>query len=189
VDPLTAVLYPAFTKPCEVCGGFMVTTPQDTVKRYATAAAEPLAKFGQELESDFVGQFENLVSQSVVDRVERYRDVLGHVAAGDLSPASVYAQERAWSEREAQRARELAALAVRYYQSHFHLQSEYAHRLLAQLAADVEASHDQPSSSDTPEAPPAARKRSQAQESSAARGSSAGSRSRRSAKKPPASSQ
>src|SRR4051812_49120886 len=80
VDPLTAVLYPAFTKPCEVCGGFMVTTPQDTVKRYATAAAEPLAKFGQELESDFVGQFENLVSQSVVDRVERYRDVLGHVA-------------------------------------------------------------------------------------------------------------
>jgi hypothetical protein len=191
LDALTAILYPAYTKHCDACGGFMVTTPRETLKRHAAAASEPLAKFAQELESDFVGQFENLISQSLIDRVQRYRDAVSHVAAGDPGAATVSAQERAWAEREAQRAREFAALAVRYYQSHLDLQSEYAHRLLAGLAADVEKSQDEPPPGDAPrraQTPPAAQS-SAAQESSMAQESSAVPRSRPSAKKPPDSAQ
>lgn len=50
VDPLTAMLYPAYTKRCEHCGGYVVTTPEETLRRYAEAAYEPLAKLAEALQ-------------------------------------------------------------------------------------------------------------------------------------------
>lgn len=184
VDPLTAVLYPIYTEPCEVCGSPMVTTPRERLKRHAAAASAPLATFAHELESDYVGQFEKLISESIIDRVQRYRDVLDHVAAGDLTAAGLSTDERTWCEREAQRAREFSALAVRYYQSNLDLQSEYARDLLTQLAADVETSDDQPRARKAPTKRTAASHKAAPAEVSSAEHSGGGSRSRSSAKKP-----
>lgn len=50
VDPLTAMLYPAYTKRCEHCGGYVVTSPEEALKRYAEAAYEPLAALAKALQ-------------------------------------------------------------------------------------------------------------------------------------------
>ncbi len=180
VDALTAMLYPAHTKRCEMCGGYVVTTPYETLKRSAEAASEPLAKFAQELEDDFAARFEKLVSQSVVDRVDRYRDLVAQIATGDVGAVMRSARDATWSERQAQLDREFAALGLRYYESSLDLQSQYAHRLLQQLAADVEAGPDQPPAGEPPpETPPATRRSSAAQRSPAVK------KSPRQTKKPP----
>jgi hypothetical protein len=38
VDALTAMLYPAYTKRCDHCGGFVVTSPEEAIQRYVDAA-------------------------------------------------------------------------------------------------------------------------------------------------------
>lgn len=50
VDPLTAMLYPAYTKRCDHCGGYVVTTPEEAVQRYTEAAYEPLAALAKALQ-------------------------------------------------------------------------------------------------------------------------------------------
>lgn len=191
VDALTAMLYPAHTKRCEFCGGFVMTTPHETLKRYAQAASEPLARFAQELESDFAGQLEKLISRSLVDRVQRYRDLLAQVAAGDVSAVALGAHDSASSERQAQLAREFAALGVRYYQSNLDLHCAYADRLLQQLAAGARTSHEPPASeapqeSPAPQTPPVAQESVAAEESSESQKPSAARKPPPATKKPPA---
>jgi hypothetical protein len=50
VDALTAMLYPAYTKRCEHCGGYVVTTPEEAMRRYTEAAYEPLVKLAETLQ-------------------------------------------------------------------------------------------------------------------------------------------
>ena len=50
VDALTAMLYPAYTKRCEHCGGFVVTSPEDTIQRMVEATYQPLSQLAQVLQ-------------------------------------------------------------------------------------------------------------------------------------------
>jgi hypothetical protein len=50
VDPLTAMLYPAYTKRCDHCGGFVVASPEEAMQRVAEAAYEPLKTLAQALQ-------------------------------------------------------------------------------------------------------------------------------------------
>jgi hypothetical protein len=49
VDALTAMLYPAYTRRCDHCGGFVVTSPEEAMQRYMEAAYEPLNQLAQML--------------------------------------------------------------------------------------------------------------------------------------------
>jgi len=49
VSPSIAMLYPAYTRCCEQCGGFVATTPEETLARWTEAAYAPLAKLASAL--------------------------------------------------------------------------------------------------------------------------------------------
>ncbi len=50
VDPMTAMLYPAYTKRCDQCGGFVVASPEEAMQRVVEAAYEPLKTLAQTLQ-------------------------------------------------------------------------------------------------------------------------------------------
>jgi hypothetical protein len=44
VSPLTAMLYPGYTKSCDCCGGYVATSPEEALRRWTETTYEPLAK-------------------------------------------------------------------------------------------------------------------------------------------------
>jgi hypothetical protein len=49
VHPALAMLYPAYTRRCEHCGGYVATTPEETLSRWTQAAYAPLARLARAL--------------------------------------------------------------------------------------------------------------------------------------------
>jgi hypothetical protein len=50
VDPLTAMLYPAYTERCEHCGGFVAISPEEALRRTVEAAYQPWAALAQAMQ-------------------------------------------------------------------------------------------------------------------------------------------
>ena len=50
VDPLTAMLYPAYTKRCDHCGGFVAMSPEEALSRALEAAYQPWASMANAMQ-------------------------------------------------------------------------------------------------------------------------------------------
>jgi hypothetical protein len=44
VSPLTAMLYPGYTRRCDCCGGYVATTPEEALRSWTETTYQPLAK-------------------------------------------------------------------------------------------------------------------------------------------------
>lgn len=93
----------------------------------------------QPTDANFTGLFEELTARSLSEQVrtaQLYRDLLQRVAAGDLDAAALRAEhDRLFADHQAQLARDIAQLGVRYYESILDLQRAYVDRLFEQLDA------------------------------------------------------
>lgn len=93
----------------------------------------------QPTDANFTGLFEELSARSLAEQVrtaQRYRELLQQVAAGDLDATALRAEhDRLLADHQAQLARDITELGVRYYQSILDLNRAYVDRLFDQLAA------------------------------------------------------
>jgi len=55
VSPLTAMLYPGYTKRCEHCGGFVAMSPEEALTRALEAAYQPLSALAKAMEQPLAG--------------------------------------------------------------------------------------------------------------------------------------
>jgi hypothetical protein len=98
--------------------------------------AQPYADY-----PDFAKAFEDLTARSVAHQVrvvQRYRDLMQRVAAGEVDAVTLRAEyDRLVTEQSGQLARDLTALGVRYYQSMLDLNRAYVDRFFDDLAASA----------------------------------------------------
>jgi hypothetical protein len=100
----------------------------------------------QPTDARYANIFEELTARSVAEQVrtaQRYRELLEQVANGHLDPAALRAEhERLLAEHQAQMARDITELGVRYYESLLDLNRAYVDRLFDQLAAAARTTQD-----------------------------------------------
>jgi hypothetical protein len=99
-------------------------------------------------DGSFNGLLEELTARSLSEQVrtaQRYRELMAQVAAGELDAATLGAEhDRLLSEHQAQLARDVAALGVRYYESILDLNRAYVDRLFDALATAARPAHAAP---------------------------------------------
>jgi hypothetical protein len=87
---------------------------------------------------DLAGLIQELTARSVSEQartLQRYRELVERVAAGQLDPETVRLQyDRLLAEQSAQFARDVATLGARYYEAVLELNGAYVERLFDRVA-------------------------------------------------------